>query len=295
MAFMKFGNYGESYADEIDWATAEVLEKVDGSLIKVWNYEGEWRVSTNGTICADKAEIADRTVYRTYGELFKAAADKQGLDFSTLDPACTYMFELVSPYNRVVVAHEDIGIYHIGTRDNQTLREIECDIGIRKPKAYKGSDLEAVVAMAQGLGYSEEGYVVKDARYRRIKVKSPAYVRAHCLISGMNERRLLELLRAGEIGELVEYFPEFKEDIDSLLARIERFIEHLDKVYEEKTTGVIFETRKDYAAVATSTKYPAYFFQRYDGKVKDGREWFEEQRTEKALELLEAFEQEGLR
>jgi len=30
------------YADTIDWSAARVQEKVDGSLIKVWYYNGEW-------------------------------------------------------------------------------------------------------------------------------------------------------------------------------------------------------------------------------------------------------------
>ena len=33
--FRKFGNYNEGYADEIDWSTARVQEKVDGSIIKL--------------------------------------------------------------------------------------------------------------------------------------------------------------------------------------------------------------------------------------------------------------------
>ena len=33
--FFKFGNYGESYADDIDWNTTKVQEKIDGSLIKI--------------------------------------------------------------------------------------------------------------------------------------------------------------------------------------------------------------------------------------------------------------------
>ena len=34
--FRKFGNYSEGYADRIDWSSARVLEKIDGSIIKLW-------------------------------------------------------------------------------------------------------------------------------------------------------------------------------------------------------------------------------------------------------------------
>lgn len=50
--FRKFGNYNESYADKIDWNTARVQEKIDGSIIKMWYGENEkWVFSTNAMIC----------------------------------------------------------------------------------------------------------------------------------------------------------------------------------------------------------------------------------------------------
>ena len=36
--FTKFGNYYESYADDIDWSTAQVQEKIDGSIVKLYHY-----------------------------------------------------------------------------------------------------------------------------------------------------------------------------------------------------------------------------------------------------------------
>ena len=36
--FRKFGNYNESYADKIDWNTARVQDKIDGSIIKLKSY-----------------------------------------------------------------------------------------------------------------------------------------------------------------------------------------------------------------------------------------------------------------
>lgn len=59
--FRKFGNYYESYADKIDWATARVQEKVDGSIVKLW-YDFEvnaWNFSTNGMIYASEAKIGE--------------------------------------------------------------------------------------------------------------------------------------------------------------------------------------------------------------------------------------------
>jgi len=295
--FYKFGNYGESYADNIDWTTAKVEEKIDGSLIKVWNYGGKWIISTNGTIFAHKAnigsdsdnanEIKTETTYNNFGDLFEEAAVKAGLVLNLLNPQYTYMFELVSPYNRVVVPYESIDLYHIGTRDNISLKELEIDIGIKKPKIYQCNNLNDLIEMASKLRYCEEGYVVKDANYRRIKVKSPAYVAISNLISGLNEKRLLELLRKNEAGEFLTYFPEYKPYIDDLKNKIDCFAEYLESVIQDKITPVKYETRKDFAEMATKTKYPAFFFNYYDGKVKTPQEWIWSLTNDKIIEQLE--------
>ena len=53
----KFFNYGEVYASDIDWETAKVYEKVDGSLMKLWYCDG-WHLSTNGCVYAYEAEVS---------------------------------------------------------------------------------------------------------------------------------------------------------------------------------------------------------------------------------------------
>lgn len=93
------------------------------------------------------------------------------------------------PYNRIVVPHEDIKIYHIGTKDNTTLQELDIDIGITKRRTYQFNDLNEVIEMAKTLKYCEEGYVVRDANYHRVKIKSPAYVAIHHLVSDMSDKK----------------------------------------------------------------------------------------------------------
>ena len=56
--FRKFGNYQESYVDEIDWSSARVQEKIDGYIIKLYFWNGEWRWATNSTIFAETCRIS---------------------------------------------------------------------------------------------------------------------------------------------------------------------------------------------------------------------------------------------
>ena len=292
--FFKFGNYGEFYADEIDWNTAVVEEKIDGSLIKLWCYENEWIVSTNGTIFAEKATIGSDTEsevklankYNNFGQIFAQAIKLFKLDVSTLNPDYTYMFELCSPYNRVVVPHDKITLFHIGTRSNKTMKELDINIGIKKPKTYQCNNLTDLIAMASELKYCDEGYVVRDSLYKRVKVKSPAYVAVHRLVSGMTEKRLLELIRTNETSEFLNYFPEYSTHVKSLQSKVSDLINALEEIIAEKVDNIHYETRKDFAEMATKTISPAFLFSYYDERVKSPAEWLWSLSNDKILEQI---------
>ena len=204
--FRKFGNHNESYADKIDWSTARVLEKVDGSIIKLWydKRAGAWQFSTNGTIRAELATI-DAYPGVKFGDIIKRADNFSDIKTDTLDKDKTYIFELVSPETRVVIKYDTTTLYHIGTRHNVTGVETEEDIGIKKPASYPLTSLADCLKAATVLnksadGGSEEveweGFVVVDAKWQRVKIKSPDYLVQHRLasITAPSKRDCLTLL-----------------------------------------------------------------------------------------------------
>ena len=188
--FRKFGNYTECYADPIDWNNAVVLEKVDGSIIKLWfnKITEAWQFSTNGMINADNA-TTDAFSNITYGAVIRQAVNYNDIPFDKLDKDSTYIFELVSPQTRVVVKYDEIALYHLGTRNNITGEERNEDIGIKKPKSYKINSLEDCIKAAIELNkgcesddeIANEGFVVVDKKWNRVKVKSPDYIMMHRL------------------------------------------------------------------------------------------------------------------
>lgn len=181
--FRKFGNWQESYADKIDWKSARVQEKIDGSLIKLWfDYaQNVWVWSTNGTI---NAEDATASGVKNFLELIKSAVNYKDIDFSKLNKDWTYMFELVSPYNQIVIKYPVTKLYHIGTRSNSTGQELVTYVGIEQPCEYPLSTFDECKAAAEALntsGTKHEGFVVVDGNWNRIKVKTPEYVAEHHL------------------------------------------------------------------------------------------------------------------
>ena len=221
--FFKFGNYGEPYADDIDWNTAKVQEKIDGSMIKVWHHKGEWRVSTNNTINAESAGTDNHE--DTFMNVFHRAWSRTGKQFSELNPDYTYMFELVSPQTRVVIPYSETKLFHTGTRDINTLQELDIDIGVEKPKIFSIATIEACVEAARRLDKYHEGFVVVDSRWRRVKVKSPLYVAIHHILNNISsEKRIIDLIVSGEDAEVISYFPEYADMFGSMRKRIDLFI-----------------------------------------------------------------------
>lgn len=221
-AFNKFGNYGESYCPSIDWGTASVQEKVDGSLIKIW-FDNGWYISTNGTIDACNAELND-VKYQNFGQLVLDAIHKEfGMEhyfFDMLDHKYTYMFELVSPYNRVVIPYKETKLYFLGMRDmedGQELNPEDSDISnfLDIPKRYELYSLEDVQNAANKLPWDEEGYVVCDANFNRVKIKSPSYVMAHYARNNsvITTDRLVQIVLDGEQEEFLTYASDYADDL----------------------------------------------------------------------------------
>lgn len=288
--FVKFFNVDEPNAAQIDWNSARVQEKIDGSLIKVWYDNGEWHISTNGNIDAFESELSSNAVYETFGELFLEAIE----NYFEGNPNYTYMFELVSPYNKIVIEYPEIKVYHIGTRDNKTGEELEINIGYDKPKQYRLRTEEEVKKAASNLPFNEEGYVVVDKDYNRVKIKSPAYVNAHRLVNNhtVNKEKVLDLILQNEQEEFISYFPEYKEAFDKMIIKLDKWENYLTLI--ENTVNDMKNDMeiKDFALFIKKA-FPddtAFGFQLYKGQVKNKKEYIDKMSTSKILERIDLYE-----
>ena len=238
-AYNKFFNYGEQFADDVNWSTSQVQEKIDGSLMTVtfWKRKRAVLISTNGTINAFETPVMsqggsflDKCPYDTFGALFRAVMNKKctdWVDIVTKFPDFTFIFELVSPYNKIVVEYDKPDVYLTGVRNNVTFDEINPRTvdkifeNIECPKIYPLNGISECLNAAEALNKNtqgvieNEGYVVVDNNWKRVKIKSPLYAMKHYLLDKpVTEKRVLEIIRAGEKDEFLTYCPNFKKEFD---------------------------------------------------------------------------------
>lgn len=231
-AFNKFGNYGENYVPDMDWDSVAVTEKKDGSLIKWWWDDG-WHISTNGTIDAAKANLNDAKfatfmdlIIHTFREKFGHRDTFTAHGISSVfngNRNLTLMFELVTPYNRVVVPTDKCDIFYLGARNMETGEEYPMWDNpfkgyIEHPRIFDMKNLEDVKAAADALPWDEEGYVCVDNNFNRCKIKSPAYVLAHHARTNgvITNKRLIEVILRNEVKEFCIYCSEYEDKIKEI-------------------------------------------------------------------------------
>lgn len=221
-AFDRFFNFEEPYAPDIDWGSARVYEKYDGSLIKLFNWRGSWLVSTSGTVGGD---VAFGPMPMTFEQLFWSTFDKVGYAREDLDPRLVYVFELCTPHNRVVVNHKVERLPLLAVRDAMDMTELppeRCQGQFQIASHFKMMrDMEAVLRVAEQLKGSEhEGFVIVDKHFNRLKVKGRSYVQMH-RAKGNGDPSFFELWKNDDLVEFWTYFPEFKDEFQRKLARVE--------------------------------------------------------------------------
>ena len=139
MRFNKFFNYGQEEAAVLKFPCI-ASEKIDGSLIGVWyDDDSGWHVSTSGNIDAEDANMVNVNGLSNFRDLFNIAWKNSYFD--NMDKNLTYMFELVSPYNKLVVPYSKTKLYLLAIRNNITLEEFKIEDVVSRGKATFDDDI----------------------------------------------------------------------------------------------------------------------------------------------------------
>jgi T4 RnlA family RNA ligase len=219
-AFERFFNLGESHAAQIEWPTAWASEKIDGSIMSAWYARGKWHLSTNGCIDAFKAEINNpASPYKTYGELFEAVCPLS--NFKNYNKIKCWTFELVSPVTRIVLDYPEPALYLLSIRDMRTLLELYPEAvemigdacGFETPKHYYFNSKRDYCEFVKNMGDNNEGIVVCDADFDRVKIKTEKYVELHRMANNgvLTVERALAMILENEQDEFLAYFGQYRD------------------------------------------------------------------------------------
>jgi len=214
--FPKFFNLHER---GVGWPDGpfETCEKVDGSLIVIWHHAGVWRTSTKGAFDSEQAQWAQRLL--------------DSKDLSFLVPGTTYLAEEIGPHNRVVVRYGEAAMVMLAAYDGAgaeldrpALEDVAGRLGWRCAAVHAFADAAELMTQAAALPATAEGFVVRFADGRRIKIKGAEYCRIHALVSRCTPLGVWDAMFAGDdLDRLRQDLPEeFWVDFDTIRSLLDQ-------------------------------------------------------------------------
>jgi hypothetical protein len=237
--FARFFNFGEKDAVPLDFSNAEIMEKMDGTMVGVSfpsrnPEEPLWQTRKMLSTHDNNFEMKS-----FYGENFKLMTligeYVKKLVFNKAYTHCTWVFEFIHKHTQVITKYnpDQYGLYLIGCRDLDTYHEfsekeldgLAVSIGAKRPRRWDAvASHDLIVQMFSDHPKDFEGFVVRERETaNRNKVKSDDYVKVHHLLTKISYKNLLPLWIAGEQDEVVTYFPQAQEKIDKIAAAFEKF------------------------------------------------------------------------
>lgn len=272
-------------------------------------HKDEWFAATTG-MAEGEGEINNRPD-TSFNDLFwETIANKydEAKFRANLDTRFVYVFELTTPYNIVVTPHGESTVTLLTIRNIETLKELnrtQCatigDLMLRVPVVEEfdlnRGDVGHIMRTFEAMAYHEEGYVVVDEKFNRIKIKNPAYVAAHMLKGKSESHHILDIVKTNEVDEYAATFPERKEELLTLTENYKSLLEKLEvcwfELKEFKPKNVTPEEQKRFAMKLFEIvdkydlrRFNGAFFSLKDGRIENVREYVDNMKNKELYQLL---------
>lgn len=290
MAFgmRRFFNYGQGSAAAVDMDDPETSfqEKLDGSCIIVYwdRFMLKWCAATRSVPDGDL--VMDGFGEQTFSSLFWKAFAETGGDKNELYPGWTYVFELTTPDNQIVVRCTDYRVHLLATRHKDSENESDPKEWAGRlcvplvPRFRFGSVAEMVDFVSSRDGSNHEGLVVCDKNFNRIKVKSPAYLALSKIRDSVakSPRAVMELILLEKEDDAMPLVPpHIQEKILEMKDNLRVILHNMEQEYVE----LYHEDRKTFALAIQAHKdaWMAYMMQRWVGKCSSAKDYIHSQRN----------------
>jgi len=265
MPFFKFSNYGENGADPVDWnSNLYVRDKLDGSLLKlIKETDGNDLWTTNGSfdIGVEVPELFPAQTEEkippphTFASLRDYALRGHEEEIKRLPSLWTFMFELTSPYNLIIVPYSETKLTLLGCRDPQGAEHTpewaveNFGMSFATPHVYPLKNIDAVIEYCKSVDTNDrEGVVIQDGNFNRLKIKTDHY-RSLFFLKGedhFSDERVFLSIKQGSIDDALAAWPEIRPRTEEIIAEWAGFRNSIAALCE-KAVGYYRQYREDCA------------------------------------------------
>ena len=246
----------------------DVYEKMDGSLGILYKEDGIYKIATRGSFDSEQAIEGTKILHEKYSNI----KFKDGI---------TYLFEILYPENRIVVDYGNTrDLVLLAMIDTKTGNDIPLeDIGIPVVKKYDGiKDFNKLKELDIS---NKEGFVIKFKSGFRMKIKFENYFRLHKIVSNLNDKYILEILKENQDFDKIllnipeEYHDWAIETKKELLVKFNEIEDNIkDFIYDYDILNL--KTRKEQALIIQKyfpKEYIGIVFKILDNRIVDENIW----------------------
>lgn len=217
--FNRFFDFDSPHADTLDFEhNLKISIKMDGTLISYWYnpFTEAFQFSTRMNIdarnnSAGGLDDSDQPYNGSFYDLILGAKNYRCLkECPYPQKDRTYVFELCSRHNKVVVPYADTMLYHICTRNNITGNECFEPLPVESPDKFEArfSCKDDLLVFANTLFRNRktfiEGVVVEDVEHHRWKIKTDAWRMLHSFNTKKGREGIIEYVRTHNLAEVAK-------------------------------------------------------------------------------------------
>jgi hypothetical protein len=193
---------------------------LEGTLLRLYYYDDKWILSTKKCINANNSKwLSQKSFFQLFLECFEE--NQINYLFENLNKNLCYSFILTHPENNIIIQNEFPKLYHVSTRDLDTLNEIYLEENVLncqkliKQRINKELIYNEINKLINDTDLLYEGYFVIDNNFNRQKFKNIYFNKLKLLWGNTNNRffRYLELRKDFDL--LNQYLYYFKKDIEN--------------------------------------------------------------------------------
>lgn len=265
--FFNIGQFPQS-DKEFNWNNFVGWEKRDGSMISVTVYKGELLIRTRYSWADLEMGISGKT----WEQFVRECLTNKQIDLicnSGADFTDTFVFELETPFNQVVLYHETPQLVLLTIIRNDNGQEwgqrgvglVAEAMGFKRPIKYEFScfeEVETTLAQWEKEKRKDEGFVLIDDKGNKKKIKNKYYMHYHVLCTGISSiRQVFDIVWNPniDVDEICLYFPHLAPKLQEVQDKIDQAWTQLWNVWF--MTDEIIE-RKKFAFTITRADSPYY-------------------------------------
>lgn len=258
----RFFEPNDPASPELDWDHATAEQKVDGTLITVYNHKNKFYIATKHHPKAD-INIANFPVtYKLAIEIFlhrKASLFRPNSEwynwFKTFKKEYCFVFEFIGPENRIVTSYKRHDLVLLTIIDK--INNIECSkniirtfsalYGIPTPKIYPVSNSADIIDLIDTSNITDAGFIITDKKNVRQKFINPSWRILVDALKIKNEQVspdvFAQIALENDNETIISYFPEYEKFLNlfkNVLDESKAEAEYLWFEYQDANTNKEF-------------------------------------------------------